>query len=66
MRLQGASCHGSCLCGWLSRHGPGMTRLVVVWGLKAAGASFEIGGFLLIGIGTSPISTVGVVFMKFL
>ena len=41
-----------------------MTRLVVVWGLKVGGASFEIGGFLLIGIETSPISTIGVFFYK--
>ena len=44
----------------------GNDQTVVVWGLKVAGASFEIEGFLLIGIETSPISTVEVVFMKFL
>ncbi|MCD4781187.1 MAG: hypothetical protein K8S27_11670, partial [Candidatus Omnitrophica bacterium] len=42
MRLQGTSCPGSCLCGLPCHRGPGMTRLVVVWDLKVAGASFEI------------------------
>jgi len=44
--VAGANCPGSCLCGWLSRRGPGMTRLVVAWDLKVAGVSFEIVKFL--------------------